>query len=145
MTDPVSSFEWRRGRVIPLAEIRFEQHLGSGPGGQHVNRTATRVTLIWRPAESTAFDDAEREVLLAELAPRLTKRGELRLRCASERSARRNRTRCLELLGQLLRDALRPRRARKATRPTRASRERRLEAKRRRSRLKRERQCRDGE
>ncbi|MCA8960060.1 MAG: aminoacyl-tRNA hydrolase [Planctomycetes bacterium] len=123
--------------MIPWSELRFEQDLGGGPGGQHVNRTASRVTLIWIPAASEAFSDFERRRLTEELAHRITQAGELRIRSASERSAHRNREECLSLLATLLAHALAPRRRRVATRPTRASKKRRREDKQRRSDVKR--------
>jgi ribosome-associated protein len=129
-------FVWRGRRRIPWSELTFRQDAAGGPGGQHANRSATRVSLIWRPLASSALSEEEKERVRAALAPRLTSTGILQLRNGDERSARRNRERCLEQLGQLLRDALTPRRRRKPTRPTRASREKRLESKRQRSRKK---------
>lgn len=129
-------FEWRSGRFLPWRELTFRSDPSGGPGGQHANRSATRVTLTWRPVDSTAFSEQELSRLLERLAPRLSREGLLRLRSSEERSARRNREECLRILGELLRKALAPRKRRVATRPSRASRERRLEEKRRRSRTK---------
>lgn len=128
---------WRPGRTIPLHELTFEMDAAGGPGGQHANRSATRVSLVWVPADSSAFSDLEKERLQKHLQTRINQRGELRLRSAEERSAERNRRRCLELLAELVRQALTVRKKRVATRPTRASKRRRLDAKSRRSSTKR--------
>ncbi|MGE3166734.1 MAG: alternative ribosome rescue aminoacyl-tRNA hydrolase ArfB [Planctomycetota bacterium] len=134
-----SGIEWRPGRFIPDSEVRFEQTIGGGPGGQHVNKTATRVTLIWKPAASVAFSSREIDRLLEGLATRLTAQGELRLRSSSERSAYRNREECVALLVRLVRDALAPQRKRVATKTPRAAKQKRLETKGKRSRTKQQR------
>lgn len=129
-------YEWRRSRIIPWQEIRFEQDVGGGPGGQHANKTATRVTLVWDLANTSAFSDREQQLLTTELASRINRRGEVRVRSASERSVRSNREECLEIFGALVRRALTPRKPRVATRPTKGSKRRRLDAKKRRSETK---------
>ena len=131
-----AGYAWRRGRVIPWRELEFRQDPAGGPGGQHVNRNATRVTLSWKPLISPALRADEIERLRTVWESRLTTDGTLRIRCGDERSARRNRERCLEILGNLLRRDLTPPRTRRATRPTRASRERRLSTKRQQSQKK---------
>jgi len=133
--DP-NGFEWRPGRVIPWSELGFKQDAAGGPGGQHANRSATRVTLTWQPFESSALRDTEKERLRKAWASRLTAEGMVQVRSAEERSAHRNRERCLEILRSLLREGLRVRRPRKKTKPTRASRERRLRSKQRHSEKK---------
>lgn len=135
-----SGIEWKPGRFIPENEVRFEQTLGGGPGGQHVNKTATRVTLIWKPESSIAFSSREIERLVQELSHRLTAQGEVRLRSASQRSAHRNKEECVQQLTRLVRAALTPRRKRVATRPSRASKRKRLENKSKRSQTKQRRQ-----
>ncbi len=136
--DPVG-FEWRHDRVIPWSELRFEQSIGGGPGGQHVNKTATRVTLIWSPATSSAFADHEVRKICTNLRTRINSAGELRLRSGANRSARRNRDECLSLMSQLLKEALTTQRRRVATKPTRSSKKRRVDQKRRRSDVKKNR------
>ena len=130
------SFEWRRGRTIPLREFRFAADTSGGPGGQHANRSATRITLSWRPGSSGSFSEEERARLIEAFAARLTRSGTLQIRSSGERSARRNRQECLDTLGRMLREALRPRRKRTKTRPTRGSVERRLSSKRKRAGVK---------
>ncbi len=136
--DPSGSpgFSWRRGRTIPWRELTFRQDAAGGPGGQHANRSATRVTLSWALLDSDAFSEQEVERLRAALAPRLSAEGIVQIRSSEERSARRNREHCLEIFAELLRNALSPRRTRRPTKPTRASKERRLRQKRKRSQRK---------
>jgi ribosome-associated protein len=146
MTEPIpDGFPWRRGRAIPWRELTFRQDPAGGPGGQHANRSATRVTLIWRPFASEALRDDEKARLREQWSARLTETGVLRIRIGDERSARQNRERCLESLGALLRAALSPRRVRRETAPTRASKERRIAEKRGRARKKEQRRRPAGE
>ncbi|MEM7168203.1 MAG: peptide chain release factor-like protein, partial [Planctomycetota bacterium] len=97
---------WRPGRPVPMHEISFEMDAAGGPGGQHANRSATRVSLVWVPADSEAFSDREKERIQEHLKTRINQRGELRLRSSEERSAAGNRRHCLELLVSLLQQAL---------------------------------------
>ncbi|MCI0652505.1 MAG: aminoacyl-tRNA hydrolase [Planctomycetes bacterium] len=131
------ALEWRPGRFIPEGELSFSADTSGGPGGQHANRSATRISLFWEPRQSAAFSEDERARLLHALAPRLSREGILRVRSGSERSARQNRLECCVLLCAIIRDALRPIVPRKRTKRTRTSVERRLETKTKRARVKR--------
>ncbi len=133
----MSDLEVQPGLVIPGAELREAASRSGGPGGQHVNKTSTRVTLRWNPGESSCLSAAQRARLRRKLGPRLTRSGDVVVHARRHRSRARNRALARERLAELVRDALATPRARVATRPSRASRERRLEAKRRRSALKR--------
>ncbi|MBC7255094.1 MAG: aminoacyl-tRNA hydrolase [Chloroflexi bacterium] len=128
-----------RHLAIPLEEITFRFSRASGPGGQHVNRTATRVEMFFDVASSPSLSEAERALLLRHLAPYLDSRGVLRLVSQESPSQWRNRQEVLARFQALLARGLRQRKPRLATRPTAASRERRLRAKRARSLLKAER------
>jgi ribosome-associated protein len=116
---------------IPLAEIRLRTSRSSGPGGQHTQKTETRVEAIFDVAASTALTDAERRRVESQLGP------VVRAVAQDERSQARNRELALERLAASLAAALRPRRARRPTRPTPGSREERLAVKRRRGQTKR--------
>lgn len=124
---------------IPRSELEIRATTGGGPGGQHVNRSATRVELWWTPADSPSLDAAQRERLLRKLARRLDQRGRLRIVAGNRRSQSLNREEAVTRFVNVVATALHTPRARKATRPTRASVERRLEAKRQRSSRKRDR------
>ena len=104
-----------------------------------MNRTASQVQLRFSVKESACLGERRRKTILKALESRLTASGELLIRAQSHREQARNLEDARERLSRALREALKPKRPRKATRPTRASRERRLEAKRQRGRRKRER------
>jgi ribosome-associated protein len=131
--------------TIPDAELGWKFSRSSGPGGQHVNTTDSRVQLTWSALESTVVSDEQREVLLVALDRRLVS-GTITVTVADERSQLRNREVALARLGVLLRDALAPPpAARRATRPTRGSAQRLRAAKKARSAVKQQRQHPTGE
>jgi len=134
-----------RGVVIPGHELTVRTSRASGPGGQGVNTTDSRVELRWDVAASAALDDAQRARLRERLGPRLTSDGVLVLHAEEHRSQHRNRDAARARLRELVADALVPPRPRRPTRRTRASVERRLEAKRRRGDRKRQRGARGDE
>lgn len=125
------------GLVIPGRELEEAASRAGGPGGQHVNKASTRVTLRWNAATSAALGPVRRARLLARLRRRLSTRGELIVHASRHRSRARNRELARERLAELVREALAVRRPRRATRPKAAARARRLETKRRRGALKR--------
>ncbi|UCF68277.1 MAG: aminoacyl-tRNA hydrolase [Acidobacteriota bacterium] len=125
--------------VIPADEIEFRFSRSSGPGGQHVNRSATRVELLFDVARSRSLTEAQRERLLAKLRSHLDQDGVMHVVSQRTRSQWRNREDAILRFRSLVERALKRRRARRPTRPTKASVERRLEEKRRRSALKRQR------
>jgi ribosome-associated protein len=131
----------RRGLVIPEDELHVEFSRSGGPGGQNVNKVATRVTLRWGLAASRAVGEAQRERLQRRLAARLTRAGELLVHVDESRSQARNREIARRRLAETVRRALAEPRVRRATRPTKASRERRLAGKQRRSKVKRQRRA----
>ena len=131
--------------VIPLQEPAFRLSRSGGPGGQHVNKTETRVELIFDVAHSTCLNDRQRMTLVRVLAPRLDTRGCLHVVCSEERSQLRNRERAVEIFARVVTAALRPRKKRLATAPTRAARERRIQEKKMIGERKRGRSARDDE
>lgn len=117
---------------LPASALTFTQIAGGGPGGQHANKTASRVDLRLRLADLPIHPEAA--LRLAGLAgDRLTGDGELLLSCDETRSARQNRELVIDRLRELVLAALVRPKTRKRTRPSRASKERRLVAKRVRS------------
>ena len=118
---------------IPRSELTYHATRAGGPGGQHVNKTATRIELWWHPATSPSLSDAERARLLERLANRLDGDGWLRIVAAEARSQLRNREAATERFRALLAAALRVPRARRKTAPTRAAKAARLAEKRRRA------------
>jgi len=124
---------------IPLSELVYTASRSSGPGGQHVNTTDTRIQVRWNVKESSALYEDERALVLKNLATRLTESGDLILAANTRRSQRRNREEVTQRLANLVREALIPPKPRKKTKPTRAAKERRLEDKRKKSRTKQDR------
>jgi ribosome-associated protein len=120
-----------RSVVLPVADVEFRYSRSSGPGGQHAQKSETRVEALLDVESSQALTDAQKRRVLERAGP------VLRAIAQDERSQLRNRELALERLVDQLRRALRVERRRVPTRPTEASRERRLEEKRRRSRTKR--------
>jgi ribosome-associated protein len=120
--------------AIPLTEIELRFSPSSGPGGQHAQKTETRVEAVFDVASSSALSEAQRRRLLARVGP------VVRTVAQDERSQWRNREVALERLAEAIRAGIRIERKRRPTAPTAAARERRLEEKRRRSKTKRLRQ-----
>jgi ribosome-associated protein len=125
--------------TLPLSELEYRASRSSGPGGQHVNTSSTRIEVWWDVAGSSALSEEQRARLLARLGRRLDSSGRLRLVSSGSRSQLRNREEVTERLRELVAVALRVPKPRKRTRPPRAAKAARLEAKRRRSAIKRER------
>ena len=124
------------GLVIPDAELVERFSRSSGPGGQGVNTTDSRVELRWDVARSTALSEPLRARVLERLAARLDD-GVLSIVASEHRSQWQNRTAARARLTSLLAGALEPPSpARRPTRPSRAAQRRRVEAKRRRGDLK---------
>ena len=126
--------------VIPAAELQWRFSRASGPGGQGVNTTDSRVELVFDLERSRVLGPFRRERLRVALGTRVVD-GCVRVVAAEERSQWQNRQRALARLADLLREGLKPPPPqRKPTRPGRAAVQRRLEAKGRRSQLKQSRQ-----
>jgi ribosome-associated protein len=125
-----------RGVTIPAQELSWRFSRSSGPGGQSVNTTDSRVELVFDVRRSAALPEPLRERLLARLAHRLVD-GRLTIAASEYRSQHRNREAARARLVDLLTEAgAPPPPKRRATRPTRGSTERRLSAKARRARTK---------
>ncbi len=128
--------------VIPDGEISESFVRASGPGGQNVNKVATKVELRWKPGESGALDPDRRAALVRRLEGRLTTAGELIVTSSLTRDQSRNREDAMEKLAALVRAAMTRPKRRRPTRPSRGARERRLAEKKRRSARKKERRVR---
>jgi ribosome-associated protein len=116
---------------IPRSELELRFSRSSGPGGQHAQKSDTRVEVVFDVEASSALSDAQKRRVISRTGPFV------RAVAQDERSQWRNRELALERLAESLREALRVRRPRRATKPTKAAVERRLDQKRRRSQTKR--------
>ncbi|GAA4543338.1 alternative ribosome rescue aminoacyl-tRNA hydrolase ArfB [Pseudonocardia xishanensis] len=126
----------RRGVVIPARELRWRFSRSSGPGGQGVNTTDSRVELGFDVANSPSLSDELRDRALRNLRGRLVD-GVLTIAAGDSRSQLRNRESARERLAQALREATKaPPASRRPTKPTRGSQRRRLDSKTRRGAIK---------
>jgi ribosome-associated protein len=123
-----------RSVSIPVAEIDFRYSRSSGPGGQHAQKSETRVEALFDVEASSALTDRQKHRVVRKAGP------VLRAIAQDERSQARNRELAVERIVDALREALRVERRRVPTKPSKAAVERRLEQKRRRSETKRLRQ-----
>ncbi len=124
---------------IPLAELSFRFSTSSGPGGQHVNKSATKVTLLFDVANSPSLPEEARARLLKKLENRLDKEGVFQLQVQSSRSQHRNRETAVSLFRKLLAEALKKKKKRRRTKPSAAAQEKRLAEKKKRGERKRNR------
>lgn len=122
--------------VIPRSELKVRFSRSSGPGGQGVNTTDSRVELVWDLASSAVLTDSQRARLIERLGSRLAA-GVLTVTASAHREQLRNRLAAERRLAALVADGISPpARQRRATRPTRGAQERRLTAKKQRSAIK---------
>ncbi|MGA7203866.1 MAG: alternative ribosome rescue aminoacyl-tRNA hydrolase ArfB [Specibacter sp.] len=126
--------------TIPASELDWRFSRSSGPGGQHVNTTDSRVELSWNVAESAALSEQQRQLLLGRLGRRLVQ-GVITVSSSEQRSQLRNRESAMAKLADIVTSGLAPEAApRRRTKPTRGSKIRHLAAKQQRSATKRQRQ-----
>jgi ribosome-associated protein len=130
MTDS-ESIRVTRSVVLPRSEIELRTSRSSGPGGQHAQKSETRVEAVFDVEASSALSDAQKRRVVAKAGP------VLRAIAQDERSQLRNKELATERVIESLREALRVPRRRVPTKPSAASRERRLEQKKRRGQVKR--------
>jgi ribosome-associated protein len=116
--------------AIPRSELRFTFVRSSGPGGQNVNKVASKAVLRWSVLDSPSISDAVRGRLMTRAGRQINDRGELLLTSQRYRDQGRNIDDCLEKLRNLILAATKVPRRRKKTRPTKASKEKRLDTKR---------------
>jgi|MDSW01.1.fsa_nt_gb ribosome-associated protein len=121
--------EIQRGVTIPAWELWWTASRSGGPGGQHANKTSSRVTLHWSLTQSSALTPSMKARALRKLRSRLTAQGELLVSVDTTRSQHQNRELARERLAQIIRDALKVAKRRVATKPTKGSQRRRVDAK----------------
>ena len=121
---------------IPDEEFQWTYVRSGGPGGQNVNKVASKAVLRWDVKGSPSLSDEVKARLCAQQASRITTEGELVLTSQRYRDQERNRQDCLEKLSELVRRAMHRPRTRKKTKPSRGAKEARLREKRHRSNTK---------
>ena len=128
-----------------IREVSFRTSRSSGPGGQHVNKTESRVELIWSLQETNCLNDQQKLLVSGRIGHRLTEDGVLILASEKYRSQHRNREDVSNRFLELMRASLTPIKKRRPTKPTRSSVERRIKSKKIRGEIKRIRRNRPGE
>lgn len=135
--------------MFDLSKIEFERELtfsasrSSGPGGQHVNKTSTKVELRFNIPNSVLFTDEEKDILIDKLKNKINSEGELIIISQESRSQLKNKETALTKFYELLEKALTPLKKRKPIKLTQAAKEKRLEAKRIQSKKKEQRKAPD--
>lgn len=131
--------------MIPDEELHFTFARSSGPGGQNVNKVASKAILHWNLSSNTSVPAEVKQRLRSRQLGRLTTEGELVIQSQRFRDQPKNIEDCREKLREMVLEALHPPRPRKPTKPSRGSKQRRLEAKRQQSQRKAARRRQSGE
>ncbi len=126
--------------TIPRSELDFRTSRSSGAGGQHVNKTSSRVEISWNILKSIALNQEQRDLLMQKLGSRVSEEGAVRVVASDTRSQLRNRQAAEQRLGDLIAKSLTVQKKRKPTRKPRAANEARLTEKKKHSDKKRSRQ-----
>ena len=129
--------------IIPGGELAIAFSRSGGPGGQNVNKVASKVELRWNPTTSAALGDDERAWLIHRLRSRLTGDGTLIVTSTATRDQLKNRDDATSKLALIVRAALDRPKPRRATKPSRSAKRRRLADKRHHAEIKRGRTGRD--
>ena len=124
---------------IPDSEIDVKATRASGAGGQHVNKTSSRIEMTWNIRDSRVLTDEQRSKLMEQLASRISTEGAIRIVASEMRSQKQNRERAEIRLAETISRALTPRKKRKPTRRPRSADEARLASKKLQSKKKRDR------
>ncbi len=132
-------------RECLIREVEYRTSRSSGPGGQHVNKTESRVELLWSPQESDCLSEAQKLMIAGRLGNRITDEGVLILVSEKYRSQHRNRADVIERFLDLIQTSLVPVKKRRPTRPTRSSVEKRIKSKKIRGEIKKSRRDKPGE
>jgi ribosome-associated protein len=143
ITNPMATLRITASLEIPLSELKFEFSRSGGPGGQHVNKVATRVDLLFDVRNSSVLSYEQKGRIEEALGARIDGRGTLRLTAGGSRSQWKNREDAVRRFALLLRQALKPRVRRVPTKPSGSSREKRMSAKKIRGAKKRLRSARN--
>ncbi len=114
---------------ILISELTFKAIRSSGPGGQHVNKTASKVEVSFNLEVSKAISESEKERLRAKLSAKISSEGIISLQCGETRSQHRNKAIVIERLVELLQKNLKVAKPRRKTKPSKGAIERRLKSK----------------
>ncbi len=126
----------KNGIIIPSNELEISTSRSGGKGGQHVNKTETRITVRWNIKNSIALDEIKKERVIQNLQARLTKEGDLVIHNSESRSQQQNKENALKILAQIVCKALYVPKRRIKTRIPKKEKEKRLRQKAVRSKIK---------
>lgn len=124
------------GLIIPIYEIEFSASRAGGPGGQHVNKTNTRITLRWNVTSSMALNEEQKQRLQDKLQSELTTTGDLIIHSSESRSQEHNKKAALARFAQKINKALQVPKKRMKPRVSKSAKEKRLQSKKQRGELK---------
>lgn len=130
----------QNGLIIPTHEIEIAASKAGGPGGQHVNKTMSRITVRWNVRNTQIFTPEQKERVLQKLASRLTEEGEIVVHNSESRSQMHNKKMALKNLASLINKALHVPKKRMKTRVSAGAQEARLQEKSHRGNIKKMRQ-----
>lgn len=114
---------------VLISELAFKAVRSSGPGGQHVNKTASKVEVSFNLESSEALSEMEKDRLRSKISSKITSEGIIMLQCGETRSQHRNKAIVIERLVELLQKNLKVAKPRKKTKPSKGAIERRLQSK----------------
>ena len=126
----------KNGIIIPEHEIEITSSRSGGAGGQHVNKTSTKITVRWNVKNTAVLNEVQKQRVLEKLAAQLTAEGDLIIHSSTTRSQEQNRKMALVRLGQIVSKALHVPKKRMATRVSKGAQEARLEEKSHRGMIK---------
>ena len=126
--------------LIPEKEIEIKFVRSSGPGGQNVNRRATKAQLRWNINESQTFNKEQKKQIYRQFPSLITKNGDIIIESQEERFQEQNKKTVIRRLNELINKALKKKKKRIQTKPSKAAKERRLKEKKRKSEIKKSRQ-----
>jgi ribosome-associated protein len=126
----------KNGIVIPAHELEISASRSGGPGGQHVNKTSTRITIRWNVKETTALDDEQKKRVLHKLASEITSDGSILVHNNESRSQQQNKKMALIQLTDKIRRAIAIPKKRVKTKIPKSIQEARLQSKKKQSMLK---------
>ncbi len=121
---------------IAFSEYRFIFSRSAGAGGQHVNKTNTKVTMYWNPLASENFSADFLTKFKQKYPQYVLDDGQIQITCQEHRSQKRNQEECIKKLHHLIEEVLKPVKPRKATKPKRSAILKRLDSKERNSKKK---------
>lgn len=122
--------------VIPEHELEITASRSGGPGGQHVNKTSSRITVRWNLKSSQAFTDAQKQYLIERLASEITSEGDILVSNSTSRSQVQNKQLALDSLAQKIRKALHVPKKRMKVKVPKSATESRLHQKKKRGEVK---------